>query len=107
MDNLILFVAIITVLLIVIKLQYSFYIVYHTDCDPTSQLDVPDIEDGIKIDLSEYFSDLVSHSATVYLNNNILKSTISGVVINSDGKQVIRVTRQIYEKKTDYEPIQV
>lgn len=81
------------------------HIKFSWDGDPTSQLDVQDIKDGIKTDLEEYFSDLISQSSTVYLTNDILKSVISGVVIGADGKHILKVTRRPYENKTDYEQI--
>lgn len=76
------------------------------DGHPIDQSDMQDAESDITNELHEEFGDIISPSATICLFNDIPKAIISGIVINSNGKQVIKITRLPYQQNsTTYEPI--
>ena len=61
---------------------------------------------NISSELDGRFTDLLRSPITVHLFHDLLTSVISGVVLNKDDKQVIKITRQIRNaNNTSYDPI--
>lgn len=63
-------------------------------------------ENDISKELANHFEDILSPPITVHLFNEALTSTISGIAVNCDGKQAVRITRLTgRDNATTYEPI--
>lgn len=65
---------------------------------PIDKSDKNDFEIDIKFELKDKFNNITSGPVAIYLTNDILKSVISGVVIDSNKKHIMNITRYPYEQ---------
>ena len=63
-------------------------------------------ENDMSKELANHFENGLSAPITVHLFNQALTSTISGIAVNCDGRQAVRITRRASrDNATTYEPI--
>lgn len=74
------------------------------DGDPTSQLDVSNIEDNLKETLKDQYPEISSKSITVCLSNNILKSIVIGRIFDANNNVLMKLTYLPYENRTEFNP---
>ena len=63
---------------------------------PISKLDIQSAESDISGELKKNFGDFISFPVTVHLSYDLSNCVISGIIVDSNGKSVLSVTRLNY-----------